>query len=255
MIDLPTVIGHRGAAAYAPENTLASLACAAELGCTWVEFDVHMTRDDVPVVIHDRNLKRTTGMDAMIDDIHSSQLMEIDAGSWFDPMWSGERIPTLAQALDACRVLGLTPNIEIKDEVAGRRAAARAVAETVRERWPSNLPRPLVSSFSLRVLYHMRTLAAEIPLGLLMWQTPPRFWTLHARILRCASIHVDRTLMSPAVVVKAKRRDRRLAVYTVNEAPDADAFLQQGADSLFSDKPDLLVDDDHQESPLEAAAT
>ncbi|MGY8997382.1 MAG: glycerophosphodiester phosphodiesterase family protein, partial [Alphaproteobacteria bacterium] len=184
MIDLPQVIGHRGAASYAPENTLASLACAAEMGCKWVEFDVHLTRDDVPVILHDRNLKRTTGMDAMIDDIHSSQLMEIDAGSWFDPMWSGERIPTLAQMLDACRVLGLMPNIEIKDEVSGRRAAARAVAETVRERWPASLPRPLVSSFSLRVLYHMRTLAAEIPLGLLMWHKPPRFWTLHARILR-----------------------------------------------------------------------
>lgn len=253
MIDLPPVIGHRGAADYAPENTLASLACAAEMGCTWVEFDVHLTRDDVPVVIHDRSLRRTTGLDAMIDDIHSSQLMEIDAGSWLDPMWSGERIPTLAQALDACRVLGLMPNIEIKEEVSGRRAAARAVAETVRERWPADLPRPLVSSFSLRVLYHMRTLAAEIPLGLLMWQKPRRFWTLHARVLRCATIHVDRTLVSQALVRKAKRHGRRLAVYVVNEASDADAFLAQGADSLFSDRPDLLMDRDTGESPLEAA--
>jgi glycerophosphoryl diester phosphodiesterase len=253
MIDLPSVIGHRGAAAYAPENTLASLACAAEMGCKWVEFDVHLTRDDVPVVIHDRSLKRTTGMDAMIDDIHSSQLIEIDTGRWLDPMWSGERIPTLAQALDACRVLGLMPNIEIKEEVSGRRAAARAVAETVRERWPADLPRPLVSSFSLRVLYHMRTLAAEIPLGLLMWQKPPRLWTLHAKILRCASIHVDRTLMSPSLVTKAKRHGRKLAVYVVNETPEADGFFAQGVDSLFSDKPDLLSNQDAAESPLEAA--
>jgi glycerophosphoryl diester phosphodiesterase len=241
MIDLPKVIGHRGAAACAPENTLGGLARAAELGCTWVEFDVHLTRDDVPVVLHDRSLKRTTGIDAMIDDTHSEQLPAIDAGSWFDPVWAGERIPTLAQALDTCRVLGLQPNIEIKEEVAGRRAAARAVVQTIRERWPANLPRPLVSSFSLRVLYHMRTLASEIPLGLLMWQQTPRFWTAHARILRCASIHVDRTLMTPDLAAKAKRHNRKLAVYVVNEADEAGGFYAAGADALFSDRPADLM--------------
>ncbi len=241
MIDLPRVIGHRGAAARAPENTLGGLACAAEAGCTWVEFDVHLTRDDVPVVQHDRSLRRTTGIDALIDDTHSGRLLEIDAGSWFDPLWAGERIPTLAQALDACCVLGLHPNIEIKGEVAGRRAAARAVVQTVRERWPAGQPRPLVSSFSLRVLYHMRTLAADIPLGLLMWRETPRLWTMHAKFLRCASIHVDRTLMNPALVTRARRHGRKLAVYVVNDAQEAAGLYDMGADAVFSDCPgDLL---------------
>ncbi len=241
MVDLPRVIGHRGAAAYRPENTLAAFAHAAELGCAWVEFDVRLTRDDVPVVVHDRSLLRTAGVARNIDDVHSRQLADIDAGGRFDPFWSGERIPTLAQALDACLVLGLTPNIELKADAGGIRTAALAVAGMLRERWPADRPAPLVSSFSPRMLYHMRSAGGRLALGLLMRRRPRRFWAWHARVLGCATIHVDPSLATPAFVERARRRGRRVAVYTVNDRARAERLFEAGVDAVFSDRPDLMA--------------
>ncbi len=239
MIELPRVIGHRGAAACAPENTLGSLAHAAEQGLTWVEFDVRLARDDVPVVLHDRNLKRTTGIDRLIDDVRSTELSRIDAGSWFDPFWSHERVPTLVQVLDACIVMGLIPNVEIKGDVDGRGTLTRAVTAIIRKRWPAGRPRPLVSSFSLGVLYRARFAGYRWPLGLLMVGKVRPLWSWHAGILKCASIHVDPALATPGFISRVHRSGRRIAVYTVNSRAEAEALWEAGVDSIFSDTPTL----------------
>ena len=239
MIELPRVIGHRGAAACAPENTLGSLACAAEQGLTWVEFDVRLARDDVPVVLHDRNLKRTTGIDRVIDDVRSTDLSGIDAGSWFDPFWSNERVPTLVQVLDACIVMGLTPNVEIKADAGGKATLTRAVTAIIRKRWPTERPRPLVSSFSFEALYHARLAGYRWPLGLLMGGKIRPMWSWHAGILKCASIHVDPPLATPGFIARVHRSGRRIAVYTVNSRADAEALWEAGVDSIFSGTPTL----------------
>ena len=124
------------------------MARAAEEGLEWVEFDVRLAGDDVPVVLHDRSLLRTTGVDRLIDEVRSTDLGALDAGSWFDSVWSGERVPTLVQAVDACIVLGLTPNVEIKADGGGLMTLARRVTGIIRSRWPAGRQRPLVSSFS-----------------------------------------------------------------------------------------------------------
>ena len=239
MIELPRVISHRGAAACAPENTLGSLAYAAEQGMTWVEFDVRLARDDVPVVLHDRNLKRTTGIDRMIDDVRSTELSGIDAGSRFDSFWSHERVPTFVQALDACIVMGLTPNVEIKGDAGGRATLTRAVTAIIRKRWPAGRPRPLVSSFSLRVLYHARFAGYRWPLGLLMGGRIRPMWSWHAEILKCSSIHVNPALATPGFISRVHRSGRRIAVYTVNKRVEAQALWEAGVDSIFSDTPTL----------------
>jgi len=242
VIDLPKVIAHRGASAQAPENTLAAFARARELGCTWVEFDVRVTRDDVPVVIHDATLARTTDSDRAVDEIHSLALAEIDAGSWFDAHFVHERVPTLAQALDACVVLGLTPNIEIKADRGGRMAIAAEVARVVKERWPAGRPGPLVSSYSLRALYRVRFSSGSIPLGLLMWGQPRRFWRLHARILMAACIHVDPAMATGRFVERVHRSGRKIAVYTVDSIEQARDLFARGVDTIFSNQPEALIE-------------
>ena len=246
MVELPRVIGHRGAAAHAPENTLGAFACAAELGCGWIEFDVHLARDDVPVVVHDRSLARTTGDPRNVDDVPSGELAALDAGSRFGAHWSGERVPTLVQALDACLVLGLVPNIEIKADAGSRRATALAVCRTVGRCWPAGRPRPLVSSFSLRVLYHARSADGGLPLGLLMRGRLRRMWSWHAALLGCASVHVDPSLATPGLIARAHRAGRKVAVFTVDDPAEAMRLLTAGVDAVFSNAPDLL---DRQASP------
>ena len=93
MIKLPQIIGHRGACAYAPENTLASIQSAADMGIEWVELDVKLTADDVPIIFHDDNLIRITDHDALVKDVPYSAIKELDAGSWFADSFVDEKIP------------------------------------------------------------------------------------------------------------------------------------------------------------------
>src|SRR5207249_5332732 len=86
----PPVIGHRGAAAYAPENTLAGLRRAKALGCAWVEFDVRLTGDGALVLCHDPRLDRTTSGSGLVSATSLAAIRECDAGSWFDPSFAGE---------------------------------------------------------------------------------------------------------------------------------------------------------------------
>ncbi|GAA2933784.1 hypothetical protein GCM10011428_59180 [Streptomyces violaceus] len=105
---VPLVIAHRGASAYAPENTLAAVDKAAELGIPWVENDVQQTRDGELVVVHDDNLRRTTDAEEVfpgrapwkVKDFTAAEIARLDAGSWFGPAFAGARVPTLEQFVD-----------------------------------------------------------------------------------------------------------------------------------------------------------
>src|SRR6056297_841327 len=92
---------HRGASAVAPENTLAAFTAALQAGADGIELDVHLTRDGVPVVMHDETVDRTTNGSGRIRDLSHAEIDDLDAGSWFGPRWRGEKIPTLEKVLVA----------------------------------------------------------------------------------------------------------------------------------------------------------
>src|SRR5579859_6338194 len=107
----PAIIGHRGAAGLAPENTLAAIRAAAAAGARWVELDVQLTRDGVPVLLHDSTLERTTDGEGKVGDADLDALRRVDAGSWFAPRFLGQRVPTLAEAVAELGQLGLGANL------------------------------------------------------------------------------------------------------------------------------------------------
>ncbi len=109
------VIGHRGASAYAPENTLASFALAKEMGADWFELDVSLTQDGHVIVIHDDKLERTTNGEGHVSDFTLADLKQLDAGTWKDPKFAGERLPLLSEALDLARERRIGVYIEIKN--------------------------------------------------------------------------------------------------------------------------------------------
>lgn len=96
---VPWVVGHRGAMGHAPENTMTSFETALQLGADMLEFDVRLTKDGVPVVVHDANLDRTSNKSLYVADLNVKDLLELDAGSWFDLRFAGERIPRLSTLL------------------------------------------------------------------------------------------------------------------------------------------------------------
>jgi len=147
MLQLPKVIGHRGAAAYAPENTLASFREARRRGATWVEIDVKLTRDGVPIVMHDASLKRTMGIDRLVAEMLRAELPA--------------DVPTFEEAIACFAELGLGCNVEIKPCEGREQETARVTVETLRRSWPAQLPPPLLSSFKDASLAAARDAAPE----------------------------------------------------------------------------------------------
>lgn len=236
MIVLPPVIGHRGAAGLAPENTLASFRRAASLGAAMVEFDVRLSADEVPVVFHDDTLERTTDGSGPVAALTLTQLKALDAGTWFAPGFAGEAIPTLDEVLGLCLDLGLMVNLEIKPD-RGREARTAALALACAQAiWPAGNPAPLVSSFCPACLEVARDAAPSWPRGLLV-EAPPGDWRQQTARLDCAAIHADHRVLTGRVVADIRAAGLAVLAYTVNDHDEGERLRRLGVASVFSDFP------------------
>lgn len=237
MLDLPRVIGHRGAAGIAPENTLVGFRAARAAGVRWVEFDVRLSADLVPVLIHDATLERIAGLSAPVARVTAGRLAAIDAGGWFAPGFVGERIPTLAAALAECAALGLGANVELKWCGIRSGALARFAAGVVRA--APDMPL-LVSSFRPSLLAAFRRRAPEVPRGLLLERLRPG-WGAMARRLGCVTVNLGARFADDRSIEAVRSAGFGLAVYTVNDPSQAAQLLGAGADSVITDRPDMLI--------------
>ncbi|MGB7535187.1 MAG: glycerophosphodiester phosphodiesterase family protein, partial [Azonexus sp.] len=192
---LPRWFAHRGGGSLAPENTLAGIRLAARLGYRAVEFDVMLSADGTPVLIHDETLERTTNGMGSVCATRDAQLFTLDAGQ-------GERIPRFVEAAALCRELGLLANVEIKPATGHEVATAEVVARLTADLWRGAEVQPLISSFSLAALEVARDLAPEIRRGVL-FEAPPPEWLAELRRLQAISLHCDADLLSDEVLAEA----------------------------------------------------
>ena len=233
------VIGHRGAAGHAPENTLVSIRKAAALGVRWVEFDVRLSRDGEPVLFHDDALDRTTDGRGWVAERTLSQLRALDAGSWFGSAFAGERIPTLGEALAQIAALRLGANVEIKSDAGREVATAEAVARILKAEWPATSPPPVVSSFRPESIAAAREAAPDLIYALLV-AAVPRDWRARLGALGCRDLHcsAERLTRSKAEAVAAG--GNALRCYTVNTAHRARTLFQWGVEAVFTDYPERI---------------
>jgi glycerophosphoryl diester phosphodiesterase len=236
---LPPVIGHRGAAAYAPENTFAGFRKAKALGCRWVEFDVRLTADSQPVLLHDNRLERTTSGRGRVSTLSLDAVRRHDAGSRFHSSFAGERVPRLEEALMLLAELGLGANIELKAARGKEAATGAVVAELLARTWPADLGHLLISSFQHGALAAARDRAPHIARGIL-FRHIPKNWRNIAAQLRCVTIHADQQRLRLAVLSEIRRAGYPLLAYTVNDAERARILFDFGVKSVFSDVPDRL---------------
>ena len=234
----PRLIAHRCGGALAPENTLAGLRIAARLGVKAVEFDAMLSRDGVPVIIHDETLERTTNGDGSVAGMAASDLQALDAGAWYHPAYAGEHLPTLAAALALCDALGLAVNLEIKpaaghESVTGSTVAALAAACAPR----AGL---LLSSFSTAALAAARELAPELPRALLV-EAIPSDWPQRLTEHGCMALHASAKQLDQAAARTVVAAGIPLACYTVNQPDQAEALFALGVAAVFSDRPDLFL--------------
>jgi len=238
-LNLPPVIGHRGAAFHAPENTRAGFRTAKVLGCSWVEFDVRLTADHALVVCHDDVLKRTTGARGRISRLPLEAIRRLDAVSWFGRGFAGEPVPTLNETLLLCRELGLGANVEIKAERGQGPATAAAVATSI-AMLAGGLPPVLISSFLEDAVAAAARQMPAIPRAMLFRKVPGN-WTKIAETLGCATINADQRYLSEALVAEISAAGYPILAYTVNDAARARQLFGWGVTSVFSDAPDIIL--------------
>ena len=236
---LPRVFAHRCGGALAPENTLSGLRIAAAMRIKAVEFDVMLSADGSPWLIHDETLDRTTSGTGDVFATPDEVLRELDAGVKHHRAYIGEVLPTFDVAVLLCRELGLQVNVEIKPAAGFEAETAEVVTQRILDLW-QNDPLPLVSSFSEEALAVARRVSPEVPLGYLC-VSPPDDWfqrmeALGAFSLHCAANRVDNLLLDTA-------RGKAIPVlcWTVNDRPSAERLLERGVTSVFSDRIDLLA--------------
>jgi glycerophosphoryl diester phosphodiesterase len=237
---LPAVIGHRGAAAYAPENTIAGLRKAASLGTSWVEFDVRLSGDGMLVLLHDDSIDRTSDGRGAAGAIPLAELKRRDFGAWFSPAFRGERLPTLEETVAALAELGLGANVEIKPAPGAEEATGRAVGERLPALWPATLPPPLVSSFKPQSLASCRAVAPGLALGLLMKKVEPG-WRERVEQLGCRTLHADQRHLDERRVREVRDAGYPLLAYTVNDPARARLLFEWGVDGIISDCPDRVA--------------
>jgi glycerophosphoryl diester phosphodiesterase len=233
---IPKIIGHRGAKGYAPENTLASFRKAKELGATWVEFDVKETEDGILVIMHDDDVDRTTnGKGAMIKT-KWSEVQKLDAGSWFNPIFSNERIPTLEETFLLLKELNLGANIEIKPCPTREERTAIAVANAIIKSWPIQLPLPLVSSFSMKSLVAAKKVAPNLIIGGL-FETLPRDWKKIILEVKVETINIDHEVVNVNMIKEINQIGLPVLTYTVNDKKRAQELFSMGVSAIFTDFP------------------
>lgn len=233
------IIGHRGAAAYAPENTLAGFNKAHALGCCFIEFDVMLSADGEAFIFHDEKLNRTTNAKGEFGLAPASYLRTLDVGSWHSQPYAGEKIPSLHDAIQWLNETGIQANIEIKPYPGQTEQTTLAVISAIRHYWPQNKTLPLVSSFDWDALSLCHRLAPEIPLGLLMHKWQDQGLQL-AQALKCFSVHLSQRAASVKAISILKQQGYMVYVYTINKKHQAIKLFNWGVDAVFSDYPDLL---------------
>lgn len=226
MLQLPKVIGHRGAAAYAPENTLASFREAHRRGATWVEIDVKLTRDGVPIVMHDASLKRTMGIDRLVAEMTRAELPA--------------DVPTFEEAIACFAELGLGCNVEIKPCEGRERETARVTVETLRRAWPAQLPPPLLSSFKDVSLAAARDVAPEFARAILLDDIQDS-WRTRTDAVGALGVNTSGKRLTAPRAVEIRAAGFALSVYTIDDGAVAKALIGMGVDCIITDAPDVIL--------------
>ncbi|MEU3604513.1 glycerophosphodiester phosphodiesterase family protein [Streptomyces sp. NPDC035033] len=230
---LPAVIAHRGASSVAPENTLISGEVARRVGADWIENDVRPSKDGVPYVLHDAYVDRTTDGTGHIGKLTSAEIDALDAGAWFAPAYKGTRIPTLAAQLADLRERGGRLLLDIT----GTRGKAdiERIIQIVREQ--RMMDRVLVQSFFPESLKHVRTLAPEVPMGLLRDKLDADPVAVTRELGVTAYNVSDKALSTrPELVAELHAAGVSVNVWTVNEPDRWRALADLGVDGIITDR-------------------
>jgi glycerophosphoryl diester phosphodiesterase len=228
------VIAHRGASAYAPENTLAAFDLALRMGAKHAELDVHETLDGEVAVIHDATLERTTNGKGPVAERTLAELRRLDAGAWFDPAFAGERMPTLAEVLTRYR-----GRLHLQVEIKGRSdTLPQATVESIRRHGMS--ASVTVISFAAAQIAKVRGLAPELATGWLVEDVSPAV-VARARALGIPLLSLPAAKLTAGLVRRLHAAGFTVLTWGVKSEEKMRAAVQAGVDGMTIDFPDKLL--------------
>jgi glycerophosphoryl diester phosphodiesterase len=234
----PLVLGHRGACAYSPENTLAAFNLALEMGADGIELDVTLTKDRIPVIIHDDTVDRTTDGHGPISAMTLAEVKKLDASHKF-VKYRGETIPTLEQVLLAVGKRGIV-NIELKSTTLRTDGIEAATLAVIRN--TGAFDNIIISSFKPFALKRMHDLEPRLPRGLLYAPDMPiyfrRAWL--RPIAQPTAMHPRFSMITPEFVEWARNKGYKINTWTVDDPAEMKRLIDLGIDAIISNKPDIL---------------
>lgn len=240
----PLIIAHRGSSHHAPENTLAAFKLAIDDAADGIELDVRLAADGVPVCAHDADLRRTAGRDLLVRDLTSIELAQVDVGGWFDGrMFSGERVPTLVEALQVCRDAGRDFQIYVEMKCDESEAAnlAHAVARVLAE--AQDTSRIIAASFTLPAIRFVKRSNAAVETAALFEPDARGENDGNVDLIARALDHGASGLMlhdeiaTPEMIDAARLRGLPVTAWTIDDADRARALAAAGAHAIITNDP------------------
>jgi glycerophosphoryl diester phosphodiesterase len=235
----PRWIAHRGAGKLAPENTLAAFKTGASHGYRMFECDVKLSADNVPFLLHDTTLERTSNGTGDARALNWETLSGLDAGSWHSPAFALEPLASLDDIARYCLDNHYFLNIEIKPTPGLEAETGKAIADAAARLWKDAVTPPLLSSFEVESLRAARLAHPELPRALLLDRLT-HGWLKTAVALDCAAIVCNYRLWDEATVKLVKEAGIRCLSYTVNDEAFAWKLMGLGTDGIITDRVDLF---------------
>jgi len=246
-MNTPLIIGHRGASAVAPENTMAAFREAIAVGADGIEFDVRLTRDGVPVVIHDGTLGRTGGVSQRIADLTWSEVAKVDVGNWFSRSFADETVPSLAELFTLFESNNSTLYLEMKcDSAVEYEPLARACCELIAQRGLKQ--RVVIECFQLPALRIVREIDSDIQTVALFEPSISNPSVLSDQSIinkatdtGAVALALHHRLARKSLVQKAKDAGMHVAVWTVDDPAWLERARTIGIDALITNDPARLI--------------
>ncbi|MGO4182569.1 glycerophosphodiester phosphodiesterase [Paenibacillus sp. TAF43_2] len=235
------VIAHRGAAGYAPENTIASFLLAIEMKADFLELDIQLTKDGQLVVIHDTEVDRTSNGKGKVLDFTMAQLSELDAGSWFNAKFEGERMPTLSEVFTLCKgKIGILIEIKAPWLYPGieQKLAEELLAHGMLDEDPASI---IVQSFDQSSVKRFSAIMPQVLVGLLVYQSED----VTAEKIQETAVYADYVNPSLNLVTKSfvdtiHALGKKTTPWTVRSAAEVPPLLDFNVDGIITDYPDYV---------------
>lgn len=232
------IIAHRGASNLAPENTMPAFQLAYKHGAEGIETDVHLTKDNVPVLIHDERVKRTTNGTGFIKDYTFEQIKQFDAGSWFSTAFAGSAILSLEEFLKWILYKPLHLNIELKNNKIEYNNLENVVYEMVSHYQLLN--RTTLSTFNPNSIKRLKRYNADVGVALLTSKRNKNLVPC-TKDLGANAIHIKYRLLNQTLVNQCNQEKMAIRVYTINKISHMLRCFKHGCDGIFTNVPQTAL--------------